>query len=151
MSADADVYDSVQWYKDGVAIVGATSTTFTKGNVTLADAGKYKAVFTGEYGTIDTRDATVTVNTVPEVPVTKVELDKATAELDIDGTVTLKATVTPANATDKKVTWKSSKTAVAKVSTTGVVTALIAGDTTITATAKGGASASCEVNVKPNP
>lgn len=147
LSADADVYDSVQWYKGGVKVSGATGTTYTKENVTLEDAGKYKATFTGSYGTLDTKEATVTIN-VPDVPVTKVTLDKATLELEVDGTATLKATVEPAKASDKKVTWKSNDATVAKVSTTGVVTALKKGTSTITATAKNGVSASCEVTVK---
>lgn len=75
-------------------------------------------------------------------------LSKTTVELEIDGTETLRATVDPTNATDKKVTWKSSDATVAKVSTTGVVTALKEGTSTITATAKTGVSASCEVTVK---
>lgn len=150
MSADADSYDSVQWYKDGVEIVGATGTTYEKENVTLEDAGKYKAVFKGSYGTLDTKEATVTV-VVPEVPVTKVTLDKNTLELDIGGTETLKATVEPANATDKKITWKSGDVSIAKVSTAGLVTAIKDGVVTITATAKGGSKATCEVTVKPKP
>lgn len=146
MSADASEYDSVQWFKDGAKITGATGTTFTKENVTLTDAGKYKATFTGGYGTLDTREATVTVN-VPNIPVTKVTLSKTSVELEVDGTETLRAEVEPANATDKKITWKSSDATVAKVSTTGVVTALKDGTSTITATSKSGASAECTVTV----
>lgn len=150
MSADADSYDSVQWYKDGVEIVGATGTTFKKENVTLEDAGKYKAVFKGSYGTLETKEATVTI-TVPDVPVTKVTLDKNKVELDIGGTETIKATLEPANATDKKVTWKSADSTIAKVSTAGLVTAIKEGVVVITATAKSGVSATCEVTVKPKP
>ncbi len=49
----------------------------------------------------------------------------------------LKATVKPANSKTKKVTWKSSKRAVATVSSKGVVKAKKNGKTTITATVKG--------------
>jgi hypothetical protein len=49
-------------------------------------------------------------------------------------TGTLTATVTPANATNKAVTWSSSDEDVATVSNTGVVTAVGAGEATITVT-----------------
>ncbi|QDH49038.1 tailspike protein [Pantoea phage Phynn] len=53
----------VQWYKDGVAISGATALTYTKANVTSADAGSYKAVAIGEpaTNTKDSNSVTVTI------------------------------------------------------------------------------------------
>ena len=79
------------------------------------------------------------------IAVNKVALNKTSANLKVGGTVTLKATVTPSNATNKTVTWKSSKTSVATVKS-GNVTAVAAGTATITATA-GGKQATCKVTV----
>lgn len=64
-------------------------------------------------------------------------------------TATLTATVTPSNATNKNVTWRSSNTNVATVSSVGVVTAVANGTATITATTADGTnkSASCAVTV----
>jgi hypothetical protein len=62
-----------------------------------------------------------------------------------DNSVTLTATVTPSNTTDT-LTWKSSNTAVATVSSSGVVSAKAAGTVTITATC-GGKSASCNITI----
>ncbi|MGN0824685.1 MAG: Ig domain-containing protein, partial [Candidatus Coproplasma sp.] len=89
---------------------------------------------------------------VKNVEVTAVTLDKETAELQLGGTttVTLKATVTPDNATNKTVTWTSSEQSVATVSDGGTVTAVAPGSTTITATA-GGKSDTCVVVVRPAP
>jgi hypothetical protein len=73
----------------------------------------------------------------PPIPVavTGVTLDQATMTLTAGGaTGTLVATVAPATATDKSVTWSSSVPAVATVSVNGVVTPLTAGTTTITVT-----------------
>lgn len=56
--------------------------------------------------------------------------------------------VTPANASNKKVTWSSSNTKVAKVSQTGVVNAVGAGTATITAKSGNGKKATCRVTVK---
>ena len=65
-------------------------------------------------------------------------------------TTTLTATVTPANATYKTVTWTSSNPSVASVSG-GVVTGVSKGSATITATTKSGKTATCTITVKDNP
>ena len=83
------------------------------------------------------------------VHVTGIILDKTELKLSVDATETLTATIAPADATNQNVTWTSSNTAVATVSSTGVVTAVAAGTATITATTEdGGMTATCEVTVK---
>lgn len=86
------------------------------------------------------------------VAVTGVTLDQATMTLTAEGTTgTLVATVAPANATNKSVTWSSSAPAVATVAN-GVVTPLTASTTTITVTTvDGGLTATCTVTVNPAP
>ncbi len=65
------------------------------------------------------------------------------------GSVDYDGSVTPANATNKNVTWSSSNTSVATVSSSGVVTAKATGETTITVrTSDGGYTATCAVSVK---
>ena len=81
------------------------------------------------------------------VIVTGVSLSKTSAMLEAGETLKLTATVTPANATNKGVTWSSSNTAVATVAG-GVVTAKSAGMTTITVTTVDGKkTATCKVTV----
>ena len=93
--------------------------------------------------------ATVTVDMNPSVAVTGVTLDKTSLDLNLGKSETLTATVTPSNASDKTVTWSSSNTAVATVSSDGVVTGVKAGTATITATTNdGGKTATCAVTVK---
>ncbi|MCI2107603.1 MAG: Ig-like domain-containing protein [Bacteroidales bacterium] len=89
----------------------------------------------------------------PAVPttikVTGVTLDRQTIDMTEGETTALTATVAPSNATDKSVTWSSSSTAVATVDSNGKVTAVKAGEATITVTTKdGGKSATCKVTVK---
>ena len=81
-----------------------------------------------------------------DIAVTSVSISQPTAEMVIGETVQLRATVLPADATDKSVIWASSKQTVATVSSSGLVTALAEGNTTITATA-GGKVGSCTVTV----
>ncbi len=84
------------------------------------------------------------------VNVSGVTLDKTSVTLTSAGaTTTLVATITPTNASNKNVTWKSSNASVATVSSTGVVTAVGNGTATITATtADGSKTATCTVTVK---
>jgi hypothetical protein len=82
------------------------------------------------------------------VRVTSVSLDKTSAELEPGGTLTLTATVMPADANNKTVTWTSSAEATATVAD-GVVTAVAAGQATITVTTiDGNLKATCTLTVK---
>ena len=82
------------------------------------------------------------------VNVTGVDLNKASTILAVGDTEALTATVSPANATDKTVSWASSNEAVATVSNTGVVTAVATGTANITATTTDGSkTATCAVTV----
>ena len=85
------------------------------------------------------------------VAVTSVTLDKTELALTVgDAAVQLTATVAPEDATDKTVTWTSDKPAVATVDATGKVTAVAAGEATITAQA-GDKTATCKVTVTKAP
>jgi hypothetical protein len=82
------------------------------------------------------------------VPVTGVSLSSTSTSLTVGATKTLTATVSPSKATIKTVVWKSSNTAVARVSSSGVVTAVSTGNATITATTTdGNKKATCAVTV----
>ena len=82
------------------------------------------------------------------VAVTGVSVDPTEWEMEVGETKKLTATVLPVEATNKNVTWSSSKESVATVSEEGVVTAVAAGTATITVTtADGSKTATCEVKV----
>ena len=81
------------------------------------------------------------------VAVTGVSLDKSSLSLQEGASETLTATISPGNASNKTVSWKSSNTGVATVDG-GKVTAVKAGTATITVTtADGGKTATCAVTV----
>lgn len=90
---------------------------------------------------------TIVCTILPNVDVTGVSLNKTSTALTVGETETLTATVAPAEATDKTVTWTTSDASVATVAD-GVVTAVGAGTATITVTTTDGSkTATCEVTV----
>lgn len=83
-----------------------------------------------------------------KVPVTGVTVSSPSLKLKVGASQTLTATVAPENATDKKVSWVSSKPEIAEVDESGKVTAKAAGTAKITVTtADGGKTDYCEVEV----
>ena len=107
----------------------------------------YKFIATDKAGNVTEKTVTVYDGTYV-VPVTGVSLDESSITLDVGGNQTLTATVTPEDATNKKVRWSSDNEAVAAVSEDGVVTAVAGGTAVITATTHDGFfTASCTVTV----
>lgn len=82
--------------------------------------------------------------------VTGVALNKTSATVYTAKTLQLKATISPSNASNKAVTWSSSNSAIAKVSSSGLVTAVAPGTATITCKAKDGSGKykTCKITVK---
>ena len=75
-------------------------------------------------------------------------LNKTSTTIAVGVIEELTATVAPANATNQKVTWKSSDPAVARVNNNGKVLGLSVGEATITVTTEdGGKTATCKVRV----
>ncbi len=133
------------------------SWTSSKSSVaTVTSSGLVKAVSPGTaIITVKTNEggktATCTI-TVNPIVVTGVKVSPTSATLDIGETKQLTATVSPSNATNKTVTWTSSKTSVATVSSSGKVTAKSAGTAVITVkTNDGGKTAKCTITVNPIP
>jgi hypothetical protein len=82
------------------------------------------------------------------VKVTAVTLDISTESMKVGDTTTLNATISPANATNKAITWSSSNTDIVTISNSGFVTAKAAGTATIIVTAQdGGFTGECNITV----
>ena len=136
---------TVKWTSSNEAVV----TVDAAGKLTAKAAGK--AIITA---ITSDRNVMYCIVTVENIKVSKITITTTTSNKIATGKkVTLKATVTPSNAYNKGVTWKSSNTKVATVSSSGVVTTKkkMGGKTvTITATAKDGSGkkASYKIYVK---
>ncbi|MBQ8101064.1 MAG: Ig-like domain-containing protein, partial [Paludibacteraceae bacterium] len=87
--------------------------------------------------------------TYPTIAVTGVTLDKSEITLaGLSDSEQLTATIAPANATNKQLTWTSADETIATVSSEGLVTPVAGGTTTITVTtADGSFTATCSVTV----
>jgi len=82
------------------------------------------------------------------MPVTGGTIDKITANIKVAQTIKLNATVLPINAANKAVTWKSSNTNVATVTSAGYVTGKSRGYATITVTSTDSIKiGSCKITV----
>ena len=90
------------------------------------------------------------VMVVPEsVSVSGVTLNSESLQLTVGESRVLTATVSPYNASNKKVLWSTSNASVAEVSSEGIVKALETGSSTIKVTTDDGAkTAECKVTVK---
>jgi len=121
--------ESVATVKDGVVTAKKAGTaTIT---VTTADGGK-----------------TATCSITVLAHVAGISLDKEEATINEGETVTLTATITPDNATNKNITWSTSDENVATVKD-GVVTGVNVGTATITVTTEDGEyTATCTITVK---
>jgi uncharacterized protein YjdB len=133
---------AVSWGSSSTSV----ATVSSAGLVTAVSVGTATITVTTEDGS---RTATCAVTvTAAVISVTGVSLDKTTLSLALNATQQLTATVSPADAANKAVTWSSSNTSIATVSSTGLVKAVAAGTATITVTTQNGnKTATCTVTV----
>ena len=131
------VYDGSNWSPAGVKGIVVDA------RYGLADVSNF-------FNAIQTPDS-VQVNPEPhgDIPVTGVSVTPTAGSVTVGQTLTLTASVAPADATNKAVTWSSSSDSIATVSDEGVVTGVAEGDATITVTTEdGGFTATCNVTVE---
>ncbi|GKU29134.1 hypothetical protein CFB3_12400 [Clostridium folliculivorans] len=131
------------------------SLTWTSSNPNIATVDSKGTVHAIAYGSVSitatsiqdpTKVARCTV--IVPVPVTGVSVVSSTTIVKMGSTLTLGTAIAPSTATIKTVTWASSNEAIAKVSSTGVVTPVSPGTVTITAkTIDGGFTATKDLTV----
>ena len=146
--APIEVVDkSVHWTSSDPSVATVSDT----GVVTAVSAGT--ATITARSNLTQDKYASCTVTVLPKfIHVTDVSLDKSSLTLELGESATLSCTVSPANASDKSVTWSSSDEKVVKVDASGRVTTVATGTATIIVTANdNGKRASCTVTVVPPP
>jgi uncharacterized protein YjdB len=132
---------SLGWSSSAPSVATVDSSGLVKG---LA-LGTVTITATTAEGLVDKTDITV----ITPVPVTGLSLDTNVKSILAGATFQLTATIVPTNATVMDITWSSSNSAVATVSSAGLVTGVSEGSATITATSDYSASygASCALTV----
>jgi uncharacterized protein YjdB len=151
---------STQQLNAAIAPANATNqnVTWTSSNTAVATvnaSGLVTAVAAGTAAitvkTVDGNKTAASAITVAAIPVSSAAVSPTSASLYAGNTQQLTVTISPANATNKNVTWSSSNSAIATVNSSGLVTAVSAGTATITATTQdGNKTASAAITVNPN-
>ncbi|MCL1874935.1 MAG: Ig-like domain-containing protein [Synergistaceae bacterium] len=131
---------NVTWLSSAPSVVSVTGTLLDGLVTALAPGSATVTVTTADGG--KTAVCNVTVTAAPTVvPVDNLTLNKHSENLINGETLTLTATITPSNATNKDVIWSSSNSSIVSVPSTSAntitVTASAVGSATITATAAG--------------
>ena len=130
---------AVAWFSSNTAVATVSSTGLVKGikngtaNITVktADGGK-----------------TATCRITVGIPVTGVKINTTSRTVEARKTFQMAAWPQPSNASNKAVTWTSSNTSVASVNSSGLVTGIKNGTTTITVkTVDGGYTKTCVMTV----
>ena len=155
MTMDIGDMQTLQWQFSPAQSNPAPQASFTSsdpsvatvdfyGKVTAVGAGTATITATTNYWTT----ATCQVNVNPTLA-TSISLNQNTMNLSVGSSQNLTATVLPATASNKTVTWTSSDESIATVDANGKVTGIATGLATITATTSDGSnlSASCAVTV----
>ena len=131
-------------YKNPEGYVATESTNYDGGSATPVAAGE-KTSATAKY-----------VRIIGSAPVTGVSLNKTSTSLAVGDSETLTAALKPEYALHPELVWESNDPSVATVSENGEVTAVAAGNATITVRATNGTddtsddkTATCDVTVKP--
>ncbi|NCA78703.1 MAG: Ig domain-containing protein [Sphingobacteriia bacterium] len=116
---------TIKWSSENTAVATVGSST---GTVTAVAVGETVISAKG-----DSKTGKCVLTVIKErVFVTGVKLSKSTLTLMVGDIDTLKATVLPANATTKTVTWSSDKPSFLSVDDKGIITAKTSGTATIT-------------------
>ena len=139
----ANSTDKLTWSSSNAEI----ATVDAEGKITAVKAGEATVTVTTESG----KSASLKVTVLQ--PASEIVIDFAASgiegedlTLNVGETKTIAVTVTPANSTDK-LSWSSSNTEIATVDAEGKITAIKAGEATVTVTTESGKSASLKVTV----
>jgi hypothetical protein len=153
-TADASVFISIDGVAQPTVTLPATNsawTTINAGNYIAGTNSTHTVRLTIASGAPDINYFTRTnVNTGP-VNVSSVAVTPTSTSINITKTLKLVAVVTPTFATNTKVNWSSSNTAIATVDATGLVTGVSLGTATITATTEDGAKTATSTITIENP
>ena len=124
----------------------SVATISDSGMITAKKSGTTTITATAANGV--TTSKTVTIEKV--VKVTNIKLEPSASSVAIGKTITIKATITPSDATDAELTWTTSDASIATVTNKGVLTGKKEGTVTVTVSTVSGVKATTSITVEPN-
>ncbi len=131
-------YEGIIWHTSDPSVV-----LVSNGRIVAEKVGS--ATITASAAGVTSSPCQVTVS---KTPVSNVSLNKSSVSILEGESLALKVTVSPSDATNGSVTWSTGNSKVAIVSSSGTITAVEEGETTITAkSADSGIIATCRVVV----
>ena len=136
---------------ENASLTGVFWSSSAPSVVTVTDAGEVRALAAGtaqvRAATANGLAAVCTVTVSGDILIDSLILDADAITLTETQQYQMVWSIQPTNATQTTLTWTNTDDTVCTVDETGLVTALNAGTTTLTATAPGGVSVCCEVTV----
>ena len=97
---------------------------------------------------VATCEVVVNKNSVTEIKVNKITLNKNKLTMQVEDKIYLVATIEPTNATNQNVIWESSDDKVLSINKNGIITALKTGEAVVTVKSEDGmAEAKCEIKI----
>lgn len=141
-TTESSIYISIDGIAQPAVTLPATNsawTTIDAGNYINGNNSTHTVRLTIASGSPDINYFTRTNLNTGAVKVTAVTVTPTVVSINITKTLKLVAEVTPSYATNTKVIWSSSNTAVATVDVSGLVTGVSLGTATVTATTEDGA------------
>jgi len=155
LSASGQANGQVTWSATGLP--KGLSIDSKKGTIsgTPTEAGNFNVNvrIVDKNNLFGTKDFVLTIDGPAQKLVTGITLSVTSANIEVNKTLNLVATVSPSDASNKNIEWSSSNTNVVAVSSSGVVTGKAVGTATITAKAMDGSgkSATCTLTVTSAP
>ncbi len=135
---------SVTWKSSNTNVI----TIDAKGIVKAIGAGTTQITATSVSNPNITSTITITSNKVNTTkPVTGIKINEGNINLNVGESKNLTVTISPNDATNKNITWKSSNTNVITIDAKGIVKAIGAGTTKITVTSSSNSKISSTINV----
>ena len=93
----------------------------------------------------------VPITTPTTIDVTEIQINQTINSIEVGKSKILTVTITPNNATDKNIIWKSSDESIATISSSGEIVAKRSGTIDITATSSNGKTSTIKINIKESP
>lgn len=125
----------------------SSSSSSNKSSASTSSSSKSSSSKSSSTSSSSSSKTTTTTKT-DTVDVTKIEINENIEDLEVGQSKALTVTITPNNATNKNLTWKSDNESIATVNSSGKVTAKKDGIVNITATSSNGKASTIKLNVK---